>query len=109
MNNINETDFINLLLYKITSLISYNNNYLKNKYIDDIISIENLNLIKHKELFYIDIIEYYLKVSEDLNIIQIYSDNLINNYYEIIKNDIILINLEYINIYFLELLELLSK
>jgi hypothetical protein len=109
MNNINETDIIQLLLYKITSLISYNNDYLKNKYINDIISIEHLNLIKHKELFYIDIIDYYLKVSEDLNTIQIYSNNLINNHYDIIKNDIILINLEYINHYFIELLELLSK
>jgi len=112
MNLTNESEHLNIFLYKIYSLLSYNNNYLKSQYINDnsiYINITELSLFKEKELYYNDNIEYYLKAMDDYNTYQIYYNNLISKYNNIINNDIIIINLENINNYLLEVLDIISK
>jgi hypothetical protein len=99
------------ILYKICSLISYNNNFFSAKDNNKLlfINIPELNIIKEQDLLNNNIIEYYLKVIDDYTLFQKYSDNIITKYYNMVKSDIILINLENINTYFLELLDFLSK
>jgi hypothetical protein len=100
------------ILYKICSLISYNNNFFSAKDNNKLlfINIPDLNIIKEQDfLNNNNTIEYYLKVIDDYTLFQKYSDNIITKYYNMVKSDIILINLENINTYFLELLDFLSK
>ena len=97
MNLTNESEHLNIFLYKIYSLLSYNNNYLKSQYINDnsiYINITELSLFKEKELYYNDNIEYYLKAMDDYNTYQIYYNNLISKFRQVkLKVNISLENL----------------
>jgi CRISPR/Cas system CMR subunit Cmr4 (Cas7 group RAMP superfamily) len=129
MNN----TFLDDIIFKIISLITYNNNCFKSLYIENnelIINISKLKILELKDLNFNDnIIEIYNKIYQDYELIQNYNDVIINNNNspvrqsgtettELIRvnqkintvdNDIIFINLENINDMYLELLEYFSK
>jgi CRISPR/Cas system CMR subunit Cmr4 (Cas7 group RAMP superfamily) len=129
MNN----TFLDDIIFKIISLITYNNNCFKSLYIENnelIINISKLKILELKDLNFNDnIIEIYNKIYQDYELIQNYNDVIINNNNspvrqsgtettELIRvnqkintvdNYIIFINLENINDMYLELLEYFSK
>jgi CRISPR/Cas system CMR subunit Cmr4 (Cas7 group RAMP superfamily) len=129
MNN----TFLDDIIFKIISLITYNNNCFKSLYIENnelIINISKLKILELKDLNFNDnIIEIYNKIYQDYELIQNYNDVIINNNNspvrqsgtettELIRvnqkintvdNYIIFINLENINNMYLELLEYFSK
>lgn len=111
MNN----TFLDDIIFKIISLITYNNNFFKSLYIENnelIINISKLKILELKDLNFNDnIIEIYNKIFQDYELIQNYNDLIINNNQKIniVDNYIIFINLENINNMYLELLEYFSK
>jgi hypothetical protein len=111
MNN----TFLDDIIFKIISLITYNNNCFKSLYIENnelIINISKLKILELKDLNFNDnIIEIYNKIYQDYELIQNYNDVIINNNQKIntVDNYIIFINLENINDMYLELLEYFSK
>lgn len=116
MNN----TFLDDIIFKIISLITYNNNFFKSFYLlekDFIIKISKLKILELKDLdlnFNDNIIEIYNKIYQDYELIQNYNTLILNynkqiNIMNKIHNDIIFINLENINDMYLELLEYFSK
>ena len=114
MNNI----YLDNIIFKIISLITYNNNFFKSFYLlekDFIIKISKLKILELKDLNFNDnIIEIYNKIYQDYELIQNYNILILNynkqiNIMNKIHNDIIFINLENINDMYLELLEYFSK
>ena len=111
MNN----TFLDNIIFKIISLLTYNNNFFKSLYIENtnlIINISKLKLLELKDLTFNDnIIEIYNKIYQDYELMQNYNDLIINNNQKIniVDNYIIFINLENINNMYLELLEYFSK
>ena len=114
MNNI----YLDNIIFKIISLITYNNNFFKSFYLlekDFIIKISKLKILELKDLNFNDnIIEIYNKIYQDYELIQNYNTLILNynkqiNIMNKIHNDIIFINLENINDMYLELLEYFSK
>lgn len=94
----NDEEYINMIVYNICSLLSYNNDFFKNNYILDekiYIDIYKLEIFKIYDN-YINIIN----ISNEYTKIKEYSDYIKKNYNNIIKSDIILINLESINNYY---------
>ena len=79
MNN----TFLDNIIFKIISLLTYNNNFFKSLYIENtnlIINISKLKLLELKDLTFNDnIIEIYNKIYQDYELMQNYNDLIINN------------------------------
>jgi hypothetical protein len=113
MNN----DLLDNIVFKIISLITYNNNFFKKLYLNDlIINISKLSILELKNIYNENNnnLDIYNKIFKDYEYIQ-FNNELIINYnnnldnIKKIHNDIILINLDNINDLYLELLEFYLK
>lgn len=115
MNN-SKNEIIDQIIFKIISLIDYNNNKLKTLNIIDLnyyININELNLLNLNN-YINDLNEFNNLILEDYTLFKQYKESILQNSLEIniqkiIDKDIIFINLTIINNLFIELLDILIK
>lgn len=111
-----KNEIIDQILFKLISLIDYNNNQLKNLNIIDLnfyININELNILNLNN--YIDeLYEYNHLILDDYKLFKEYKEILLQNNLDHklqiqITNDIVFINLNIIENLFNEILEIISK
>jgi len=114
--NYEKNEIIDQIIFKLISLIDYNNTFFQQINIIDInyyININELNILKINN-YINDFNEYNNQIVDDYNLFKEYKENILqnnldNNKKKMINSNIININLDIINNLFIELLNTIKK